>query len=134
MIRSWVESHLSNLRNRLSKGFNSGKGGITAQLRGQWIELLYVIAIVIMAAGTVNAVIQPVNPGYVIFPSSGDQSATETVVDAFVLLLGAAGVYLSYLSGRQTTRSRMVNFFLLFGLLLIVSAIYIGIYVLTAKQ
>jgi hypothetical protein len=97
------------------------------------VELLYIIALVIMSAGTVNAIIQPVNVGYVIFPSTGGQSATETVVDSFVLLLGAGGVYLSYLSGRQTTKTRMVNFFLVIGLFLIVAALYIGIYVLSAK-
>ncbi len=102
-------------------------------MRSGWVEVLYIIALVIMSAGTVNALIQPVNVGYVIFPSSGGQSATETVVDAFVLLLGAAGVYLSYLSGRQTTKSRMVNFFLIIGLFLVVTALYIGIYVLNAK-
>ncbi len=73
------------------------------------------------------------NPGYIIFPSSGAQSATETAVDAFALLLGAAGIYLSYRSGRQTTKSRMVNFYLVVGLLLIAVAVYIGIYVLGSK-
>jgi len=81
----------------------------------------------------VNAVIQPVNFGYVIFPSSGAQSATETGVDALALVIGAIGVYISYLSGRQTTKSKMVNFYLTIGLFMIAIAVYIGIYVLGSK-
>jgi hypothetical protein len=131
LIRGWVESRLDSIRNRFDKGF--GKSVIYDQLRTSWVEILYVIALVTLSAGIVNAIIQPVNVGYVIFPSTGGQSATETVVDAFVLLLGTAGIYLSYLSGRQTTKTRMVNFFLVIGLFLIVTALYIGIYVLTAK-
>jgi len=131
LIRGWVESHLGNVRDRFSKTIV--KSRIAAQLRAGWVEVLYIVALIIMSAGLVNAVIQPVNAGYVIFPSSGGQSATETVVDAFVLLLGTGGVYLSHLSGRQTTKTRMANFFLIIGLFLITIALYIGIYVLTQK-
>jgi hypothetical protein len=131
LIRERVESRFDRVRSRLYKSF--GRTSIAVQLRSGWVEALYIIALVIMSAGTVNAIIQPVNVGYVIFPSSGGQSATETVVDAFVLLLGGGGVYLSYLSGRQTTKTRMVNFFLVIGLFLILTALYIGIYVLSAK-
>lgn len=131
MIRTWVESRLGGIWNRVNKAF--GKNGFAAEVRDRWIEALYILGIVAMTAGTVDAVIQPVNFGYVIFPSSGGQSATETVVDAFALLIGAAGIYLSYLSGRQTTKTRMVNFYLIIGLILIAIAVYIGIYVLSAK-
>jgi len=131
LITAWIDSRLNRVRNRFSKSF--GKSSLATQLSSGWVEVLYIVALVIMSAGTVNAIIQPVNVGYVIFPNPGGQSVTETVVDAFVLLLGAAGVYLSYLSGRQTTKTRMVNFFLIIGLFLILMALYIGIYVLNAK-
>ena len=97
------------------------------------MQVLYIMGIVLMTAGLVNAVIQPVNFGYVIFPSTGAQSATETGVDALALIIGAVGIYMSYLSGRQTTKPRMVNFFLGIGLVLIAIAVYIGIYVLGSK-
>jgi hypothetical protein len=116
---------------RVSKA--ADKSGLLSEVRGRWMEALYIIGIVLMTAGLVNAVIQPVNFGYVIFPSSGAQSATETVVDAIALLMGALGIYLSYLSGRQTTKSRMVNFYLTIGLIMIAIAVYIGIYVLGSK-
>ena len=131
MIRTWVESRLNRLGTRLSKSL--GKSDFAARLSSEWVEVLYIVALVILCGGTVNAILQPVNVGYVIFPSSGGQSATETVVDVFVLLLGLGGIYLSYLSGRQTTKTRMANFFLVFGLTLILIAVYIGIYVSNAK-
>jgi hypothetical protein len=131
LIRAWVESRLGGFWNRVNKTFD--KSGLASEVRERWIEVLYIFAIVVMIAGTVDAVIEPVNFGYVIFPESGGQSATETVVDGFAVLLGAAGIYLSYLSGRQTTKSRMVNFYLIIGLLLIATSVYIGFYVLSAK-
>jgi hypothetical protein len=131
LIRAWFESHLSGAWDRLGK--STSKSGLFAELKNQWMVILYVLGIVVMTAGIVNAVIQPVNFGYVIFPSSGAQSATETGVDALALLVGAAGIYISYLSGRQTTKPRMVNFYLAIGLILIGIAVYIGIYVLGSK-
>ncbi|MGD0637298.1 MAG: hypothetical protein ABSA72_04590 [Nitrososphaerales archaeon] len=131
MIRSWVESHLGGAWQRLGK--SADKSELFSELKDRWMVVLYVIGIVLMTAGIVNAAIQPVNFGYVIFPSSGAQSATETGVDALALLIGAAGIYMSYLSGRQTTKPRMVNFFLAIGLILIAIAVYIGIYVLGSK-
>jgi hypothetical protein len=131
LIRSWVESHVDRYWNTVNRSVS--KSGLAGELRNHWMEILYVFGIVFMTAGVVNAVIQPVNPGYIIYPSSGAQSATETFVDGFALLLGAAGIYLSYRSGRQTTKSKMVNFYLVLGLLLIATAVYIGIYVLGSK-
>jgi hypothetical protein len=131
LIRAWFESHLSGAWDRLDKA--AGKSGLFSLLKDQWMVVLYILGIVLMTAGIVNAVIQPVNFGYVIFPSTGAQSATETGVDALALLIGAAGIYISYLSGRQTTKGRMVNFYLAIGLILIGIAVYMGIYVLGSK-
>jgi hypothetical protein len=131
LIRTWVESHLDGAWDRLGKA--AGKSGLVSELKNRWMEVVYIMGIVLMTAGIVNAAIQPVNFGYVIFPSTGAQSATETGVDALALIIGAVGIYTSYLSGRQTTKPRMVNFFLAIGLLLIAIAVYIGIYVLGSK-
>jgi hypothetical protein len=131
MIRSWFDSHVDELWGRVAKA--ADRSGLISEIRDRWIEVLYIIGIVLMTAGIVNAVIQPVNFGYVIFPSSGAQSATETGVDALALVIGAIGVYISYLSGRQTTKSKMVNFYLTIGLFMIAIAVYIGIYVLGSK-
>jgi hypothetical protein len=131
LIRAWFESHLSGAWDRLDKA--AGKSGLFSELKNQWMVIVYIVGIVLMTAGIVNAAIQPVNFGYVIFPSTGAQSATETGVDALALLIGAAGIYISYLSGRQTTKPRMVNFYLAIGLILIGIAVYMGIYVLGSK-
>lgn len=131
MIRNWFDSHVGELWGRVTKA--AERSGLISEIRDRWIEVLYVIGIVLMTAGLVNAAIQPVNFGYVIFPSTGAQSATETGVDALALLIGSVGIYLSYLSGRQTTKSRLVNFYLTIGLLMIAIAVYIGIYVLGSK-
>ena len=131
MLRSRFDSLISQIWNRLTK--LTGRGGLASEIRNRWMEVLYVLGVIVMTAGLVNAYLQPVNIGYIIYPSTAAQSATETGVDALALLIGAAGVYLSYLSGRQTTKSRMVNFYLAIGLLLIAIAVYIGIYVLGSK-
>lgn len=131
MIRNWFDSHVAHVWDRLTKA--AGKSGLLSEVESRWMEALYIVGIVLMTAGLVCAVIEPVSFGYVIFPSSGAQSATETGVDALAILVGAAGIYLSYESGRQTTKSRLVSFYLTIGLLLIGIAVYIGIYVLTAK-
>jgi hypothetical protein len=131
LIRNWFESRVNVLWSRVTKA--TGKSILASEIKDRWIEVIYIIGIVVMTAGLVNAVIQPVNIGYVIFPSSGAQSATETGVDALALLIGAIGIYMSYLSGRQTTKSRMVNFYLTIGLLMIAIAVYIGVYVLSSK-
>lgn len=131
MIRGWVDSHFEALRNRLTK--SASKSGLVSEVENYWMEGLYVLGIILMTAGLVCAVLEPVNFGYTIFPSSGAQSATETGIDALAVLLGAAGVYLSYVSGRQTTKSRVVNFYLTIGLLMIAISVFIGIYVLQSK-
>jgi hypothetical protein len=131
LIRQWFDSRVNSIWNRINKV--AGKSGLASEIRSRWMEVIYVLGIILMTAGLVNAVLQPVNIGYVIFPSSSDQSATETGVDALALMIGAAGVYLSYLSGRQTTQSRMVNFYLTISILMIGIAVYIGIYVIASK-
>ena len=104
--------------------------GIVASLTrgGGLIQGLYVVALVALMAGFVNAVVFPVpNQSYIPYPSSGAQTIPEAVIDAFVIIMGAAGIYLVYLSGRQTTRSRTVNLYLGLALLLLIVSIFTGI-------
>lgn len=132
MIRERLDSVLDTLKGDVERVY--GRNGAIASLsKGRWLEFLFIGAIVVMAAGIVNAVIQPVSSGSIIYPNQGFQSIGETVMDAFVVLLGGAGIYVSYMSGRQTTKPRMVNFYLIIGLLLLATATYLGIYVYSAK-
>jgi hypothetical protein len=132
LIRKRFESSVGAISGRLSRAIDKN-GSLSSLVKTRWIEVLYVIGIVAMASGIVNAVIQPVDSRYIIFPGQGSQSITETVINALALMLGATGIYLSYLSGRQTTKPRMVTFYLILGLLLLGTGIYIGIYVYSSK-
>jgi hypothetical protein len=132
LIRKKFESSIGTITSRLSRTVEKN-GSLSSLIRSRWIESLYVLGIVAMASGIVNAAIQPVDSRYIIFPGQGSQSITETIINALALLLGATGIYLSYLSGRQTTKPRMVTFYLILGLLLLGTGIYIGIYVYSSK-
>ncbi len=95
---------------------------------GGLMQALYVIIVVALMAGFVNAVVFPVpNQSYIPYPNGSAQTIPEAIVDAFVIIVGGAGVYLTYLSGRQTTRTRTVNLYLGLALLLIVVSVFTGI-------
>lgn len=131
MIRRWAESRWNAIHTRISRV--TSKGGVSTVVKSRWIEFLYVIGVVIMTAGIISAIIQPVDFRYIIYPGRGGQSISETVINSVALLMGAAGIYLSYLSGRQTTKPRMVSFYLVIGLLLIATGVYVGMYVNITK-
>ncbi len=95
---------------------------------GGLIQALYVVFLVALMAGFVDAVVFPVaNQSYIPYPSGSAMTIPEAIIDAFVIIVGAAGIYLVYLSGRQTTRSRTVNLYLGLALLLIVVSVFAGI-------
>ena len=100
----------------------------TLTRRGGVIEALYIIFVVALMGGFVNAVFFPVtNQSLIPYPSSGAMTIPEAIVDAFVIIVGGAGIYLVYLSGRQTTRTRTVNLYLALALLMIVVSVFTGI-------
>ena len=98
------------------------------------LQLAYVLVVVGLMAGFVNAVVLPVkNQAEPIYPASGAQTIPETFIDAMVILLGGAGIYLTYMSGRQTTKSRMVNMYLGVAILLIAISVLMGLYLVSLK-
>ncbi len=132
MIRRVLETGynrtLGALRNALLKVF----GRVTN--RTGLVQVLYLLGIVGLMAGFVNAVFFPVaNQGLVVYPGGGAQTIPEAVIDSFVVLIGGSGIYIAYLSGRQTTRSRMVNLYLAVALLLIAVSVFMGIYLSVLK-
>ena len=131
MIRQWFESRVSGARERLGKG--AERSGISTLIKNRWIEFLYIAGIVVMSGGVVSALASPVPSTYIIYPGRNAQSIPETVINSMALLMGFGGLYLSYLSGRQTVKPRLVGFFLTLGLLLIAGAIYVEAYVYFAK-
>jgi len=95
---------------------------------GGLIQALYVIILIALMAGFVNAAVFPVaNQSLIPYPIAGAMTIAEAIIDAFVIVVGGVGVYLVYLSGRQTVRSRTVNLYLGLALLLLVVAIFTGI-------
>jgi hypothetical protein len=102
--------------------------------RGGLLTVIYVIILVGIMGGFVNAVVQPVpNQGLVVYPGAGAQTIAEAIIDSFVILTGGAGIYLAYMSGRQTTRARAVNMYLGLALLLLVVSLLAGIQVFLLK-
>jgi hypothetical protein len=102
---------------------------VTRGTRGSGlVQLGYIVVLVGLMAGFISAVFTPVeNQTYIVYPTTGAQSIPEMLVDAFVILAGGAGVYLIYLSGRQTARVRTVNLFLALAILLITVSVLTGI-------
>ncbi|HYA55853.1 MAG TPA: hypothetical protein VED22_03545 [Nitrososphaerales archaeon] len=126
MLRTALESAykktIGTLKNSLVRLVSSLTRG------GGLIEALYIVILVALMAGFVNAVFFPVaNQSYIPYPESGAMTIPEAIVDAFVIVVGGAGVYLVYQSGRQTVRSRTVNLYLALALLLLVVAVFVGI-------
>lgn len=126
MLREALESVYARTIGALRNAVISVGSSVTK--RGGWIETLYVIAMVAIMAGFVGAIAFPVpNQSYIPYPSGTAETIPEAVVDSFVIAVGGAGVYLAYLSGRQSTRPRNVTMYLGLALLLLVVSMFTGI-------
>ncbi|MBI3841036.1 MAG: hypothetical protein HY297_03660 [Thaumarchaeota archaeon] len=109
----------------------------SASRRGGLIQVVYVLVIVGLMAGFINAIVFPVpaqNQGLIIYPSGGAQTIPEAIINAFVIFLGGAGIYLAYVSGRQTTRTRTVNLYLVIALLLVAVSVLTGLDIARLKS
>ncbi len=126
MIREAIESAYKRTIGALKDAL---LGFISSLTRGGGLlQTLYVVLLVALMAGFVNAVVFPVpNQSYIPYPSGSAQTIPEAIVDAFIIVVGGAGIYLVYLSGRQTVRSRTVNLYLGLALLMLVVAVFTGI-------
>lgn len=96
--------------------------------RGGFVQTLYALILVALMAGFITAIVYPVpNQTYIPYPSGQAETIPEAIIDSFIIITGGAGIYLAYMSGRQTTRSRTVNLYLGLALLLLVVSIFAGI-------
>lgn len=101
---------------------------VSSVARGGILQLLYILILVGLMAGFINAVFFAIpNQGIVVYPGGGAQTIPEMFLDGFVIAVGGAGIYLAYVSGRQTTRARTVNLYLGLALLLIAVSMLTGI-------
>jgi len=126
MIREALESVYKRTFGALKDALAGFASSITRG--GGLVQVLYVLLFVGLAAGFVSAIVFPVsNQTYIPYPGGTAETIPEAIVDAFVVIVGGAGIYLVYLSGRQTVRSRTVNLYLGLALLLIVVSVFTGI-------
>ena len=134
MIRDMLEN---GYRRTVGAFWNwlSRSAGVAANRWGI-LQVIYVVVAIGLLAGFVDAVVLPLPSVYQaqpVYSGTGQQTIAETFIDAMVILLGGAGIYLTYISGRQTTRSRMVNLYLGFAILLIAISVMMGLYLVTIK-
>jgi hypothetical protein len=126
MIRQALESAYQKTIGSLRNGAVSVLGSLTR--RGGILQTVYVLVLVGLLAGFVTALVYRVpNQTYIPYPNSQAETIPEAVINSFVIITGGAGIYLVYLSGRQTVRTRTVNLYLGLALLLLVVSIFAGI-------
>ncbi|MDG6973942.1 MAG: hypothetical protein JRN58_10465 [Nitrososphaerota archaeon] len=95
---------------------------------GGLAQAIYLLVIVALMAGFIDALVNPLpNQTYIPYPSFTGETVPEAFVDALVMGLGAAGIYLAIISCRQTTNQKNVNLYLAVALVLLVVSLFTGI-------
>ena len=126
MIRETLESAYRKTIGAVREGAVGLLGSLARQ--GNLVQVLYLLVLVGLMAGFVTALVYPVpNQTYIPYPNGQAETIPEAVVNAFVIFAGGGGIYLVFLSGRQTVRARTVNLYLGLALLLLVVAVFAGI-------
>jgi hypothetical protein len=121
---------------RSSLGRTVSNPSSIVSIRNRGIEWLYILILLLLAAGVINAASNAGTPGInteTIVPNPTVQSTVETFIMLFGYIVGAIGIYSLFLSGRQTIRARSAEMFFVFGILLVSVAIALGYFVLSAK-
>ena len=94
---------------------------------GGLAQAIYLLVIVALMAGFIDALVNPLpNQTYIPYPSFTGETVPEAFVDAFVMGLGAAGIYLAIVSCRQTTNQKNVNLYLAVALVFLVVSLFTG--------
>ncbi|HLQ06794.1 MAG TPA: hypothetical protein VK126_03490 [Nitrososphaerales archaeon] len=126
MIREALESAYQKTIGALKDRLVDYSSSVTK--RAGLLQLIYVLFVVALAAGFINAVVFPVpNQSYIPYPGGSAETVPEAIIDSFVIIVGGAGIYLAVLSGRQTVRTRTVSLYLGLALLLIIVSLFTGI-------
>jgi hypothetical protein len=138
-----IKRSLQNSAQSLSAKFKRSSIGRTVtnpgslvSIRTRGIEWIYILILLLLAAGVINAASNAGTPGInseSIVPNPSVQSTVETFIMLFAYIVGAIGVYSFFLSGRQTIRARSAEMFFVFGILLVSVAMTLGYYVLNSK-
>lgn len=127
-LESWYERTIGSVRESASNAVSY------VTKRGNLLQIIYVVLVIGFTAGFIDAVFFPVpDQSYVVYPEVGVQTVAEGFIDFFVVAIGGGGIYLAYLSGRQTTSSRMVNFYLALALMMIAISLLAGMEIAILK-
>ena len=135
MLKKALDSFTAKISRRLEK--SRVVRSILKLSVGRVIEGLYLLALLILLGGGVNAVLEGLRvraPQAIIFTSSAVQSIGETVINIFALLLGSAGVYFIYRGSRFISSKRVSNFYLFVGIVGLLLAIAIEFYIFGYKR
>jgi hypothetical protein len=100
------------------------------------IPAVYLLVIFFYSGGVVNALLEGSRSnlaGIPVVPNRSAQSPTEGVLNAFMLAMGTAAIYLMYKGGRQTMRGRLGNSYIIGGMVLLMISFIIGITLLRLK-
>ncbi|MCS4537617.1 MAG: hypothetical protein HYY67_01995 [Thaumarchaeota archaeon] len=100
------------------------------------IPALYLLVIFLYSGGVVNGLLEGSRAnlgGIPVIPNRSAQSTTEVVLNAFVLTMGTAAVYLMYRGGRQTMGRRLGNSYIIGGIVLLLLSFIVGITLLRLK-
>ncbi len=121
--------HIGLIRRANSSSFYS-------VVRGRGLEIVYLMAIFILSAGIFNTLLEGSKPGFsqrIILPFRQAQNFTEFLINMFTILVGTGGVYLIYLSGRQSFRYRLATLYMVLGFAAVIIAVIVGILILQTK-
>ena len=105
-------------------------------IREQVFTIIYLLIFLGLSAGVVNAMLEGTKPQYlysIILPSRNAQTWAETTINFFTIAFGSIGFYLMYIGGKQSERRRSSEFYIIFGLVLLFIAFFIGLTLLTQK-
>ena len=119
------------LFSRISKSTAS----ITNIVKSRGLEVSYIAIIFIFSAGIINGLLEGsrLPEGYVIFPQRGIQTASESIVYLFAMVMGTVGFFFIYLGSRESFKRRISDFYIMFGFSSVLVAIFLSLYIFSVK-
>jgi len=108
---------------------------ITNIVKSRGLEISYIAIIFIFSGGIINGVIEGsrLPEGYIIFPQSGIQTASETIIYVFAMVMGTIGFYSLYLGARESFKRRISDFYMMLGFSSVLVAIFLTFYIFSVK-
>ncbi|MCP8309208.1 MAG: hypothetical protein H3Z53_10735 [archaeon] len=97
------------------------------------IEIAYMIALLVLFAGIINALLEgQAYSGYIIIPSFRIQSPIETSLNFLAIMIGTLGIYLMHLGGRKTGKTAP-SLYVVSGLTILIIGVLIWLFIIGEK-